>query len=372
MYKLLRLAIGSFMGTLFLFSSSAWAINLNQIPNTDRREFQTNPGTDMLKPDRWYFLGEYNLSANALVLRNKTSGAVTPLVKNLMGLDLGLSYGFNDWAQIGVVAPLLMSQGNQSAFLLTGPTMEIKFKILDELVLVPSYQFPLTSNLQVSDAASGFSDNIKMGAPGGTYGAKVVYQKGHVYEGYGIAGQLGYYSSPGNSHTAQPIPGTFYTIDQSSTMVMGLSGGMPLSQSVNAVAEVYGEKSGDNFPVELLGLINVRGESVNWQIGGGTGNIQGSGSNTYKAFIGLTYTFGGGGSGGYSSVRPTRDLVMPQVSKPKKNSDNHEKPANRLQDDNRPIMEDGIDESVAPDALEPAAPSAPAIPDVPGAGDNNE
>lgn len=358
------------MGSLVL-CSSAFAINLNsQVPNSDRREFNTIPTTDMVKSGQYFFLGEFNLSANALVLRNKTTGSVTPLVKNLMGLDLGLGYGFNDWIQLGVVAPLLMSQGTQSSFLLTGPTLEAKFKILDELVIIPSYQLPLTSNLQVYDAASGFRDTIQMGAPSGTYGAKVVYQKGHVYEGYGFAGQLGYYVSPDNKHTAQPIPGTFYTIDQSSAILMGLAGGMPISESVNAVAELSGIKNGDSFPLELLGLINIKGEAVNWQLGAGTGNLMGSGSNTYKVFLGLTYNFGGFG-GGYSSKK-SNEFIVPTVTKEKKQDKKQNQPQPNISDDNRPIMEDDIDETTHPDVLEPEYSPAPAIEDVPAAGEDDE
>lgn len=354
------------------------AINLNtQTINSDKREFNTNPGTGMLKSGRWYFLGEYNLSANALVMRNKTSGEITPLVKNLMGFDLGLVYGINDWWQMGVVAPLLMTQGNQSSFLLGGPTLEAKFKILENFSLVPSYQMPLTSDLKISNPAVGYNDTIKIGAPSGTYGAKLVYQHGHVYEGWGIAGQLGYYSSPDNKHSYTYAPGQTYVIDQSSTLVVGVSGGVPLSSSVNAVAEVYGAKSSSSFPVEVLGLINVRGESVNWQIGGGTGNLQGSGSNTYKAFIGLTYTFGGGS---YSGKKYNEEMDLPKVKtqKEKEKEQDRHKIKEQIKDDNRPIMEDGIDgiddeptgSPQKTDSLVPEAPKAPAIPDVPTAEDD--
>jgi hypothetical protein len=366
----------SLVGLSLLISPAALAINLTtQMPNSDKREFNTNPGTSVLKPGYWYFLGEFDLSANALVMRNKTSGEITPLVKNLMGLDLGLAYGVNDWWQMGVVAPLLMSQGSQSSFLLSGPTIEAKFKILEEFALIPSYQLPLTSNLTISNPAVGYNDTIKIGAPSGSYGAKVVYQKGHVYEGWGLAGQLGYYSAPDNVHTYTSPSGQTSTIDQSSTLIMGLSGGIPLTESVNAVGEIYGAKSGDSFPIEMLGLINIRGETVNWQLGGGTGNLQGSGSNTYKAFVGLTYNFGGGSSAGYSK-RYSDELEMPKV-KTEKEKAKEQKELQKYQplpDNNRPIMEEGIDgiedsseESIQSDSLVPEAPKAPVIPDVPTA-----
>lgn len=174
----------------------------------------------------------------------------------------------------------------------------------------------------------------------------MVGQIGNVNESWGVAAQVGYYSAPDNK---------YQTIDQTSKILIGASAGMPLSESVNGIVEVFGEKTPSSFPLEMLGLINVKGDNLSWQLGGGTGNIQGSGSNTYKAFVGLTYFFGGSRS--TSAMLPTYQPNRKQNREFK--SLDQTTPIN-------PIMEDGMDEQQGPEVLEPDQKMNPVIPDING------
>jgi hypothetical protein len=328
---------------LSLISPSSWAIDLNtKIKNTDRSLFNSNPGVKVQEGFGGFFL-EYNMSGSPLVVRNKTTGKVEPLVSSSMGLDVGANYGLTSWLQLGVLVPLEMHQGTEkSAYSLVGPYFEAKFKINDSFAFVPSYQ--LSSSSKISVNLNNQISEIPMGSPNGTFGGKVVYQKGNVLESWGLAAQVGYYSSPEN---------TYLTIDQSSRILVGASAGMPLSESVNGIVEVYGEKMEGAFPVEVIGLVNLKGETVNWQVGAGSGNIQGSGSNTYKAFVGLTYFFGGetkSASRGLPTLSPRKNNVLPTAP-------SRSEPSN-------PILEDDIDEQQGPEVLEPEQTKDPAIPDV--------
>lgn len=83
----------------------AYAIDLNtKFKNTDRSQFNTNPGTQ-IKDGYGMIFSEFNFSANPMVIRNKTTGEIEPLVSSLMGLDVGINYGLTSWMQVGMLLP---------------------------------------------------------------------------------------------------------------------------------------------------------------------------------------------------------------------------------------------------------------------------
>lgn len=330
-------------GLILSLATPAWAIDLNtKVKNTDRSLFNSNPGVN-IKEGRGSIFGEFNLSGNALVVRNKTSGKIDPLVKDLMGFDIGGNYGVTSWFQMGVLLPIEMSSGEENKTYLNGPYFEAKFKLLENFALVPSYQLPSSSKINVK--VDNQTLEVPMGPKNGTYGAKVVYQKGDLTSGYAVAGQLGYYSSPENK---------FQNIDQSSQILMGVSAGMPLTETINAIGEIYGTKMTDAFPLEISGMLNFKGEDINWQLGAGSGNLQGSGSNTYKVFVGLTYVFGG--------ERSPSGTLLPQL-KPRRSAP-VTTPPSLNHHPYKPMIEDGVDEQNGPDVGEPGDSKDPVIPDV--------
>lgn len=322
--------------------SPAYAIDLNtKLKNTDRSLFNTNPGVQV-KDGYGQIFGEFNLSSNPMVIRNKTTGDVEPVVSRMMGLDLGANYGLTSWMNVGFLLPVEMPTADKSSTYLNGPYFEAKFKLGDHFAFVPNYQLGMSNKIK---ADLGTTQDIPMGPPNGAYGAKLVTQWGNVLESWGLAAQVGYVSASGNE---------FLSIDQTSKFILGASVGMPLSDNINGVVEVTGEKyPGDSFPIEVLGLVNLKQEDYNFQVGAGTGNVQGSGSNTFKAFVGVTMFFGGASKG--------RNMLPVY----RKNNDSRPK-SNRFNEPSKPIYEDGIDEQMGPEVMEPEESQAPSIPDVNG------
>lgn len=321
----------------------AYAIDLNtKFKNTDRSQFNTNPGTT-IKDGYGMIFSEFNFSANPMVIRNKNTGEIEPLVSSLMGLDVGVNYGLTSWMQVGMLLPFEKVDGENSKNYLSGPYFEAKFKVLNNYALVPFYQLGSSNKINVD---IGGSQSVNMGSPSGMYGAKMVGQWGNVLESWGLAAQVGYVVSPDNQ---------FLTIDQSSRIMMGASAGMPLTEKINGVVEVSAEKMDSNFPIEVLGLVNVKNDDINFQVGAGSGNIQGSGSNTFKAFVGVTMFFGG--------PAKKQSLLPVYRSNPKQNFPQNNRNNN---EPIKPLMEDGFDEQQGPEVLEPGQSQDPVIPDVNG------
>lgn len=331
-----NIVISGLVTISLFFSPMLQAIELQtKTKNTDKSNYNVTPSVNII-PGKYSFFAETNYSLNPLVTRGTFSGKVNPLVKGILGLDLIANYGINDWAQVGILLPLEMPMGTEkSGLLMSGALLEAKFKVLDYLAIVPMYQLPSSSSITVNN--EGVMQDIKLGAPKGAFGAKLVGEIGDINSSWGMAAQLGFISSPENK---------FSTIDQSSRILMSVSGGRALGKNMSGVVEIYGEKTPSNFPIEVIGFLNFKGESLNFQVGGGSGDIQGSGSNTVKAFVGLSYSFGGEKKGWY---------------RPSKSNQNW----NRVKDTKQPqYLEDGIDEQNGPKVLEPEETKEPMIPDV--------
>lgn len=349
-----------FLLALLAFTApSAWALDLNTKPrNSDKNDYNVNPGVS-IREGKLSVFSEFSYASNPLVIKNTTvtngvtRNQINTLVDSLLTLEIGANYGINSWLQLGFVLPLEMPRGavNDETYI-GGALFEGKIKFAKHFALVPSFQLGSSGTITVNN--QGQNTLIQMGAPNGTYGAKLVSEFGNINQGFSVAGYLGYYVSPDN---------VFSTIDQSSRVSFGVSGGVPVSDKVNAVVEFYGENTPSNTPLELMGLVNVKEESFNWQVGAGSGNLQASGSNDIKLFAAINFQFGDGPRTRQGRINMPQSSSVPAYEGQKVRMHQEKKNGkNKIKFEGLPTNMD--QEQQGPDVLMPSPAKEPVIPDV--------
>lgn len=339
MKKIYNLLIATMV---FQMTNVAHAIDLNpRLKNTDKSLFNSHPNID-IKDGYGNFIFELNNATSPLVIRNKTTGNIDPLINHLYSLDLGINYGLTSWLQVGALLPYEMPQGGEkNSSYIQGPYLEAKIKLFKNFALVPSYQAPSSGTVTINGPQG--IESVKMGAPSGSYGAKIVSQ--HGSRGDFVWGtQLGYYMSPDNQYR---------TIDQTSTILAGVSALMNMSESFDVGTEAIVQKLPEAMPIEVNGFVNLRSGDWNYQMGVGTGNIQGSGSNNVRAFFGITMLFGGPSKSSRGSFPVLRRNSRPTL-----------KPNSKVPQ-GQEMLEDSFDEQTGPDVLDnPGDAPEPLIQDV--------
>lgn len=308
------------LATFLVFATfpTAHSLELNsKIKNTDRSIFNTNPGTQ-IQSGLGMFSGEYSFSSNPLIIRNTTTGKVTPLVDNVMSFDIGMNYGFTNNLQIGVLLPFEKASSNKAQQFLNGPYFEAKMRFSENFAFVPFCQVGSSSYMTLDSTG----EKLLLGSPNGMYGGKLVTQFGNPLKDWGVATQIGYAVSPDN---------VFENIDQSSRILAGVSLGAPLTEELIGAIEINAEQYKNRLPLEVLGIINYRQESYNVQLGMGSGNLQASGSNPFKMFFGVTMFFGG---------KPKSGFILKPRNESKK-FDNYKQDYNN---DNEGLYEDSYED----------------------------
>ncbi len=303
-------------------TNNSYAIDLNpRIKNTDKQTFNTNSGTK-IKEGLFQISSEFNYLSKPMVVRNKTTGEVVPLVDNLMNIDFGINYALTNSFQIGALIPVEKVSALEDQTYMNGVYLEAKYKLFKNYAIVPFYE--MASKNTIKTKMGNKIIEVPMGSKNGNYGFKLVSEWTKDNE-YSLAAQIGYKINPENE---------YLTIDQTSSIIIGSALSIPLSENISTGVEINGQKMTNEFPIEAIGFINMKTDIINVQFGAGSGNLQGSGSNDLKAFVGLSMNFG----------ESKKGMTIPSVNK--RSYDNI--PEAPKKSDEK-IMEDGIEHQQGPE-----------------------
>lgn len=315
-----------------LISFPAFGLELQTKPREIfKKDFNVIPR--VLPQENFSFNLEVSQSSNPLVAKGSLSKNKTPLATSLQEISLGAAYGFNSF-EIGVNAPLQKVSGvPDSSFFLGSSQLAIKYSFMKFLAIEGNYFLPSSKKITASYLGSDMI--IPMGYEKGAMGLKLVGQYGELKSSGVILGYLGYLSAPDNK---------FETLDQTSVLQFGIGGLLPISENINFGLEFYGERTPTNMPLSAQGVVNYKTQSINYQLGVGTGSLQGAGSNEVKMFLGLSFGLDFSSSNRkYQSITPAKSPNYNNIKKDEINYDNEDiQTPNVLDPDKakKPILEE--------------------------------
>lgn len=270
-----------------LSSSAGMAIEMNsKVKNSDKRKFETLPSLE--KMEKNHFGVTVGQSTKPLIFK-RNNGEETVLVDGLQFIEMNYLHKISDKFQLGIMLPGnkpygVMTSLTEESFLLGDLLIEPRYYIKDNLLFIPVFYAP-TGDFEK-----------QTGSKSGAYGAKLASEF-KLSSDKTLAIQVGALFAPGD------IQGE---IDNNFRIQAGAGLSWYINDSFNFLAELYAERSKNNFPVEALSFIEYKG-GKDWSVraGGGTGSLVTQGSNEMKAMVGFTMSFGNNSSS--SSNFPSYD-----------------------------------------------------------------
>lgn len=277
--------------TTFLSSIRADALDLQSKPhNPDKTLFNTISSPFKGNIGDMKVFGEYSDTKYPLILK-QSSGNTVPLIEGLQAFELSYLYEMTDKLQLGILVPGEKPYGilgpyNEAKVNLGNILIEPKVYFSDNIALIPIYYAPSKNKKTINVA--GVNQEVDVNMPNGAYGAKVALGLGNPKTDDLItAFQIGAIIAPESK---------FREIDQTLRIQFGAGIKKNLSGGLKLLAEAYGEKTKNNTPLEALAMIEYSNDNFMVRFGGGTGDLQSSGSNTSKLLANFAYYFGDSGS----------------------------------------------------------------------------
>lgn len=269
-----------------IFSSAkAPAIDLqSKIKNADRTDFNTISSPFKKKTGQYSIIGELSDTRQPLILK-QANGKNQTLIEGLQAFELSFLYELTDSIQLGILVPGekpygLIGPYNEAKNYLSNILIEPKVYISNNIALIPVYYIPAKNPSKIN--ISGQPTDINFGNESGAYGLKLSMGMNHD-SGIKTAYQIGAIIAPESK---------FRDIDQTMKVQFGAAVKKELSGGLKLLAEAYGEKYKSNMPLEALAMIEYSNDKFMVRVGGGTGDIQGSGSNTTRMLANFSYYFG--------------------------------------------------------------------------------
>lgn len=276
--------ISTALSTLFS-TSQVKAIDLqSKTKNVDKSDFNTI-SSPFKKPFGSYsIIGEISDTKQPLILK-QSNGTNQTLIEGLQAFELSFLYEMTDSIQLGILVPGekpygLIGPYNEAKSYLGNILIEPKVYISNNIALIPIYYVP--SNNQADLQISGSKETIDLGLKSGAYGVKLAGGQ-KTDNGITTAYQIGAIIAPESK---------FRDIDQSMKLQFGAGISKEISGGLKLLAEAYGEKYKSNMPLEALAMIEYSNKNFMVRFGGGSGDIQGSGSNTTRLLANFAYYFG--------------------------------------------------------------------------------
>lgn len=278
------LKISTALATL-ISSSRAGAIDLqSKIKNADRTDFNTVSTPFKKKLGQYSIIGEISDTKQPLI-QKQANGSSQTLIDGLQAFELSFLYEMTDSLQIGILVPGEKPYGmigsyNEAKSYLGNIMIEPKIYISGNIALIPVYYVPTSNNDDL--LINGVKTPIDLGHKNGAYGLKASAGIDHN-NGIKTAYQIGAIIAPESK---------FRDLDQTMTIQFGAGVKKELSGGLKLLAEAYGEKYKTNTPLEALAMIEYSNDKFMVRMGGGTGDLQGSGSNTVRLLANFAYYFG--------------------------------------------------------------------------------
>lgn len=278
------LKISTAISTVFS-TSQVKAIDLQSKTKTvDKTDFNVISSPFKKPLGQYSIIGEVSDTKQPLILK-QANGKNQTLIEGLQAFELSFLYELSDSIQLGILVPGekpygLIGPFNEAKSYLGNILIEPKVYISNDIALIPIYYVP-TSN-QADLQISGVKETLDLGLNNGAYGLKMSMGKKHD-NGIVTAYQIGAIIAP---------EAKFRDIDQSMRLQFGAGVKKEISGGLKLLAEAYGEKYKSNMPLEALAMIEYSNKNFMVRFGGGSGDLQGSGSNTTRLLANFAYYFG--------------------------------------------------------------------------------
>lgn len=283
MIKLLRIFVSI---SFFLTSTIGFSIDLNtKIQNVDKTDFNSI-SSPFLNGKEFVISSELLNSVNPLVLK-RNDGTTVPLIQGLTVFELSFLFGITESLQLGILIPGenpygIIGSYDEAKKYLTNILIEPKIYLSEGIALIPLYYIP--GSEKVYPEINNTKTELNLGKSKGAYGAKLVFGFGDKSKNETLTAiQIGAIIAPEEK---------FREIDQTTRIQLGGGVSYPLTGTLRLLFEAYAEKTKNNNPIEALATIEYKNDNFMMRIGGGNGDIQGSGSNTSKLLANFTYYFG--------------------------------------------------------------------------------
>ena len=278
------ISISTAISTLFS-TSQVKAIDLqSKNKNVDRSDFNTISSPFKKPLGQYSIIGEVSDTKQPLILK-QSNGKTQTLIEGLQAFELSFLHELTDSIQLGILVPGerpygLIGPYEEAKPYLGNILIEPKVYFSNNIALIPIYYLP--SSNQADLQISGQKETLDLGLKNGAYGIKLsMGQKSE--SGITTAYQIGAIIAP---------EAKFRDIDQSMKLQFGAGISKELSGGLKLLAEAYGEKYKSNTPLEALAMIEYSNKNFMVRFGGGTGDLQGSGSNTTRMLANFSYYFG--------------------------------------------------------------------------------
>lgn len=279
--------------SMMVSSTQVYAIDLNtKIQNTDKSDFNTINSPFRYKNKKSSVSLEYSNTKNPLILK-RSDGSTVPLIEGLTVMEFSMLYGITDSLQLGILIPGENPYGIVAPFddakkYLGNILIEPKIYLMDNIAFIPLYYIPGSSKI---NGIGNSQSDLDLGKDKGGYGAKLSMGFGDKEKSDSIltAVQIGAIMAPESKFR---INQTSSEIDQTQRLQFGVGISYPVSGTMRLLVEAYGEKTKNNTPMESIATIEYKNDNFMMRLGGGTGDLQGSGSNTAKVLANFTYYFG--------------------------------------------------------------------------------
>jgi len=305
-------------------STQVYAIDLNtKIQNTDKADFNTINSPFRFKNKKSSVSLEYSNTKNPLILK-RSDGSIVPLIEGLTVMEFSMLYGITDSLQLGILIPGenpygIVAPFNDAKKYIGNILIEPKIYLMENIAFIPLYYIPGSSKI---NGIGNDQSDLDLGKEKGGYGAKLSIGFGDKEKSDSIltAVQVGAIMAPESTFRINPSSSE---IDQTQRLQFGAGISYPVSGTMRLLVEAYGEKTKNNTPMESIATIEYKNDNFMLRLGGGTGDLQGSGSNTVKVLANFTYYFGSEKETAKNTLSsPTSDKFKDRIREIKRKDNN--------------------------------------------------
>lgn len=256
-----------------LISFNARAIDLeSKIKNTDKGLFETIPDNQTLEKGKMNSSVSFYYTSKPLIEVDQNKNEKI-LIGNLLTTEFASIYGLSNKFEVGLLIPFqktinVSSSVGQDSFSTGDLYLEAKYNLFEGLALVPNLILPTGSE-------SSFT-----GTKSGGYGIRTVGSLERI--NFPLFFSLGIIKTPNS---------TYKTIDHSKRLQFGFGSMTQLSNSLILSAEIYGDKTENNFPIETIAHVTYLKNNYSIRFGIGSGFLSNDSSNEYKVLGSFVYSF---------------------------------------------------------------------------------
>lgn len=261
---------------LSILSTTSEAIDLqSKIRNTDKGILETIPDTETLEKGKMNFSIGTSITNNPLIeVNNKNQETI--LIDGLWDTEFSMTYGLFDWWEIGVLLPYMKTLEPAASLKLASDqgigdlVLESKFNLFPGISILPSIIAP-----------TGDQDSFR--GSGGGFGLKLIGSSEKWWSSkFPILFSVGRISTPNSKYR---------TIDHSSRMQYAVGTAYNLTSQLSLGAELYGESTTNNSPLEIMGHATLHSNKFSVRGGMSSGVLSSDNSNELRLFASIIFDF---------------------------------------------------------------------------------